>query len=381
VVDVLEALYRRFPATFVARRNLTRNRVRSILTVLGIAIGVVAVASLGIAGNTFQTKATGSLSGIGSTLLVQPAFDEGVQEIPQRDLERIEREADGATVVPLETGYEPVRADEQRSVSRLYATGRPANLLTARSGDVPERFEDGALVGSSLADKLEVEVGDEMTVAGDSYAVEAVLESERSSVINPDSAVFLPPSALPGEGYSTVVVDTESATAANATAQQIRSSLNDREKRVTVTELADQVERVKGVFGTVNKFLTGVAAISLFVAGVGILNVMLMSAVERRQEVGVLRAVGLRRFDVLKIMLIEASLLGLFGSALGGALSVGTGVVVNAVMLDAPMRAFDPGNLTYLVFAVGFGVLIGVLSGVYPAWKASRERPVEALRH
>lgn len=378
---MLEDLYKRFPATFVARRNLTRNRVRSVLTVLGIAIGVVAVASLGIFGNTLQADMTGSLKGIGSTLVVSPAYDEGVRTIEERDVRAIERVSGEATVVPLNSGYKLVGGDGKQSVLRTYGIERPERLLNAREGRLPDRLRDGVLVGPTAADRLGVEVGDTVTVEGTEYRVKAVLEPRRASILSSDSSVFVPADVFDDPGASTVIVDTESAQRANATAMAVESRLNARETQVKVTELSEQIDRIRGIFETLNVFLTGVAAISLFVAGVGILNVMLMSAVERRQEVGVLRAVGLRRHDVLRIMLIEATLLGLVGSLVGGLISAGSGLVVNDLVLGDAMRAFVPGNLAYLGFAVGFGVLIGVASGVYPAWKASRERPVEALRH
>lgn len=382
VVDVLEDLYRKFPATFVARRNLTRNRVRSILTTLGIAIGVVAVASLGIFGNTLQADITGQLAGFGSTLIVYPAHDAGVQSLTARDVRQVDRSAstDGdPTVVPLKSNYMFVETDEKRQYTRAYGIQNPRKVLSAKSGDVPGTLRGGVIVGPKMANQLGLEVNDQVVVGGEEYRVRAVAESNK--VPPTDNAIMVPPSAVDAEGYNLVVVRTRSARYANETAMQIKSDLNDRQKLVTVSELSDQVDTFREIFGTLNTFLTGVAAISLFVAGVGILNVMLMSAVERRQEVGVLRAVGLRRFDVLKIMLIEATLLGLFGSLVGGIISVASGLVVNWYLLDDAMRAFGPQNLAYLGFAVGFGILIGVLSGVYPAWKASRERPVEALRH
>lgn len=382
---MLEKLYHRFPATFVARRNLTRNRVRSILTVLGIAIGVVAVASLGIFGNTLQADMTGSLSDLGSTLVVTPAYDEGVRTLTDEDVEDVRRSAGDATVVPLKNAYKIVAAEgeDRGSPLRTYGIEDPDRLLTAKRGTIPSNFRDEAVLGPKVADKLGVEVGDSIRVGASKpkeFTVAAILEPNRASPLRSDNAVFVPVDSVRSEGYQLAMVEAGSARQANATAMSIRAGVNSREKRVSVTELAEQVERVRSVFDTVNVFLTGVAGISLFVAGVGILNVMLMSAVERRKEVGVLRAVGLRRFDVLKIMLIEAALLGVVGSIVGGLLSTGAGLVVNAYLLDAPMRAFAPGNVAYLLFAVGFGVMIGVLSGVYPAWKASRERPVEALR-
>ncbi len=378
---MLEWLYRRYPSAFVARRNLTRNRVRSALTVLGITIGVVAVASLGIFGNTLQADLTGSLAEIGSTVVVTPAQDEGYRTIESDQVRQIERVAPEAQVTPLKQRFYTVTANGKQPIVRTYGVEDPGRLVEAERGRVPENFRDGVLLGSGMADELGVEVGDSVSVAGEDRRVVAVLESDRTSVVSSEQAAFLPASDVGDDAYSLVLVDADSAQAANATAMAIRGELNDRRTRVVVDELSERVDRVRSIFATLNTFLTGVAAISLFVAGVGILNVMLMSAVERRQEVGVLRAVGLRRRDVLKVMLIEAVLLGAVGSLAGGLISLGAGLGINHHLLGDATRVFAGANLGYLLFAVSFGVAIGLGSGLYPAWKASRERPVEALRH
>jgi putative ABC transport system permease protein len=378
---VLEWLYRRYPSAFVARRNLTRNRVRSALTVLGITIGVVAVASLGIFGNTLQADLTGSLSDIGSTVVVAPAQEEGYRSVEAAQVRRIRRAAPDAAVTPLKQRFQTVSVEDKAPIVRVYGLDDPRRVVEAERGRVPADFRDGLLLGTGIADELGVEVGDRVTVGDQRRRVTAVLESDPSAVVSASQAAFVPSEGFGDDSYSLVLVDGESAQAANETAMALRADLNDRGKRVVVRELSDQVDQIRSVFSTLNVFLTGVAAISLFVAGVGILNVMLMSAVERRQEVGVLRAVGLRRRDVLRVMLIEAVLLGAAGSLVGGLISFGAGLAVNDHLLGDPTRVLASGNVVYLAFAVGFGVAIGLGSGLYPAWKASRERPVEALRH
>lgn len=378
---MLEWLYRRYPSAFVARRNLTRNRVRSALTVLGITIGVVAVASLGIFGNTLQADLTGSLAEIGSTVVVAPAQEEGYRSIEEAQVRRIRRAAPDAEVTPLKQRFRTVAANDKRPIVRVYGVEHPRRIVEAESGRVPAEFRDGVMLGTGMADELGVEVGDRVTIGGEARRVVAVLQSDRSSVVSAGQAAFLPAENVGDDAFSLVLVDAGSAQAANATAMSIRADLNDRGTRVVVQELSERVDRIRSVFDTLNVFLTGVAAISLFVAGVGILNVMLMSAVERRQEVGVLRAVGLRRQDVLKVMLIEAVLLGAAGSLAGGLVSLGAGLAINDHLLGDATRVFTSGNVIYLLFAVGFGIAIGLGSGLYPAWKASRERPVEALRH
>jgi ABC-type transport system, involved in lipoprotein release, permease component len=129
-----------------------------------------------------------------------------------------------------------------------------------------------------------------------------------------------------------------------------------------------------------NLALLGIGSISLVVASVAILNVMLMSTIERRGEIGVLRAVGIRRGEVLRMILAEAAFLGLLGGIVGAALSVGTGLVVFQLLAGDRLAVFGWPSIRYVVGGFGFAVVASVLSGLYPAWKAANDPPVEALR-
>jgi putative ABC transport system permease protein len=160
----------------------------------------------------------------------------------------------------------------------------------------------------------------------------------------------------------------------------IRDALNGREERVTVTELGSLIDQINQTFQVVNTILVGIASISLLVAGISILNVMLMSTVERREEIGVLRAVGYQKRDVLKVMLMEATLLGVSGGLIGVVLSVAAGLAINHYTVGDAMAVFRLANAWYVGAAFTFGVVTSVLSGLYPAWKAASEEPVEALR-
>ena len=371
----------RVPALFVARRNLSRNRLRSALAALGILVGVVAIASLGIFGNVLAVGADDALGDIGTQVIVTPNADAGIGSIDERTVTEIERVTTEGTVVPLRTDGGLVRRGGQSAAATIYGIENPNSIYTAADGRLPDRHRQGAIVGADLAVSLDARVGDNVDVAGETYRVIAVLEPiEAFTPVSPNDAVMLPEDAVGGDGYQQVVIQTETGAAATSSAAAIETTVNDREAVVEVFELSSILEEIDAFFSLLSAFLVGLGGISLFVAGVSILNVMLMSAVERREEIGVLRAVGVSRRSVLRTMLFEAALLGVVG-ALGGVLV--TAFLVAGLYLATPVELWivlDPTNALYLVGAFAFGILISVVSGLYPAWKAANERPVDALR-
>jgi putative ABC transport system permease protein len=221
-----------------------------------------------------------------------------------------------------------------------------------------------------------------VTIEDRRYRIVAALAPQDTvSPVAPDGAVLLPPDVFRADGANQVVVRTDSAAAAGEVATRVRASLNARVERVNVLELSAIIERIGRFFALLNTFLIAVGAVSLLVAGVSILNVMLMSVNERRAEIGVLRAVGVRRRAVLRTILAEAALLGVAGASLGVALSV---LVAAALYLGVPeVGLATVANLRvagYLALAFGFGVVVSLASGAYPAWRAADADPVESLR-
>ncbi|OYR40270.1 ABC transporter permease [Halorubrum sp. Eb13] len=370
------------PAVSMAARNLRRNRVRTALAVLGVCIGVLAVAALGIFGNVLALGAADAIGDIGTQVVVSPNNDAGVDSLSDGDVADIRRAVGSPAVVPLYSDNAVVSAQNDQQFATVYGVEEPALAFEAAEGRLPERHRQGAIVGAGVAEDLGVGAGDTVGIAGRQVRVVAVLvESQTFSPVAPDDAVFLPESAFSADGYGQVLVVAESGEAARTAADDIREQVNAREERVDLFELAAIVDEVNEFFGLLSTFLLGLGAISLVVAGVSILNVMLMSTVERREEIGVMRAVGVARRDVLRVLLAEAGLIGAAGAAAGTALTVllVAGLVVSTPEVDAAL-ALDPTNGYYLLLALGFGVGVGLVSGAYPAWKAANERPVEALR-
>ena len=367
----------------MARRNLTRTKMRSLLASLGIVIGVVAIASLGMFGVALQYSISQNLGEIGNQVTVSPNSDAGVNNLTERDVREIRRVAGpGVTVSPVKQRFEPVAFQRGENTTQfVYGLQRPAEVYNASDGRIPEPFQSGALVGQGLAEEYDLQPGNTITVNGSSVRIRAVLESGESfSQLNPDNRIIMPANSFEQRSYSQVYLTAESGTEANETAMAVREALNEREERVNVQELGSLVDQINQTFQVINTVLVGIASISLLVAGISILNVMLMSTVERREEIGVLRAVGYQKVDVLKVMLTEATLLGVGGGVVGVLLSLLAGLAINYQVVDDPTAVFRLANGFYLAAAFGFGVVVSILSGLYPAWKAASEEPVEALR-
>ena len=372
----------RVPSVQMAWRNLGRNRMRTALATLGIVIGVVAIASLGIAGVALQQQATSDLGGLSDEVTVTPGEDATEDEITDDQVDDIRSLAPASTVVPQKSNQTTLTArngDEQRvQVTGITNANALYNLTTGRA---PERLQSGALVSNSTARTLGLELGDPIEYDGRLYRIEGVIASTEGFGGGGNELV-LPPSALSTqEHYDSVTILIDEGRTASGVTGDLEVWFNEGDEEVvSVQNFADVEEQIGSFFETLNLALLGIGSISLVVASVAILNVMLMSTIERRGEIGVLRAVGIRRGEVLRMILTEALFLGVLGGVVGAALSVAVGLVLFHLLTDDPLLVLQWRSAQYVVYGFGFAVLTSGLSGLYPAWKAANNRPVEALR-
>ncbi|MFC7073587.1 ABC transporter permease [Halovenus rubra] len=387
-------LRRYFPRTYLARRNLRRAKVRTALAILTVAIGVVAIGGLGIFGLSFEASQQENLGDLGNEVRIESPqqFFSGkdAPELDERSLADIREIAGDAKMTVVRQGETATRSgstDEIQIPSRAMGVTNPQLTYDVVEGEIPDNWNSGALVDQRTARYDELEVGDPVTVGGRLQRIVALIESPEgfSSLENTGGSALLPielvePARQP---YSGVIIYAENAIEADEIAKELERELNgplrkDQDK-FTVENKKKEAETIEQQLTSTNRFLLGVGAIALLVAGVSIINVQLMSARERREEIGVLRAVGYGRLDILAIMMIETVFMGLLAAIVGVSLAVGAGAIINDALLGDPM-AFQPNSWRYLAGAFGFGVFICILAGILPAWKASRERPADALR-
>jgi len=376
---------RRFPSVQMAWRNLGRNRVRTALATLGIVIGVVAIASLGIAGAALQQQATADLGSLTNEVTVSEGADSDEEGVSADQVDEIRGLVTSAAVVPQKTDSTTISSRGRSARVSVTAVTEASVLYDVSAGDAPAQLQNGALLSNGTARELGLELGDPVEYGGSIYRVRGLIESDGGFGPGGNELV-VPLSALREQShYDTVTIVAEDGDAATDIADTLEAQFNedgrdDPEEELSVTSFANAQENIGSFLDTLRLVLLGIGSISLVVAGVAILNVMLMSTIERRGEIGVLRAVGVRPGEVLRMILAEAAFLGVLGGLVGAAISLAVGTVVFQLVTGDPTLVLAPDSARYLVYGFGFAVFAAVLSGLYPAWKAANDRPVEALR-
>lgn len=379
----------RFPALVIARRNLSRAKIRSGLAITAILIGVVAIGAIGAGGASFKQSQLNTIRDQGATnVYVFPGIDKAESTFDREDVLAIETTVGSAGVVAtkeVDREFQPRGAD-QATVSVTYLED-PRALYTVADGSIPRNWRNSIVLSGAFAAEHGLGPDDRITLFDEddetgavteerTYRIAAVLEETQAFGV---SDAYLPIEAAPDRTYGQVRITTQSVDEAEVAASRIRERFNGRKDLVLVFELTSLIRLLKQIVNGINVFLAGLGSISLLVAGVSIANTMLMAVIKRRQEIGVLRAVGYEKTDILRILIVEALLLGAIGSVIGVLIAIGITMAANAVFLGDPL-AFSPESIPYLVGAVGFGLLTSLVAGIYPAWRAANDRPVESLR-
>ncbi|AUX44597.1 multidrug ABC transporter substrate-binding protein [Sorangium cellulosum] len=389
-----------------AWRSLASNRLRTLLTMLGMIIGTAAVvAVLGI-GEGARSSVEGRIRSLGANLLmVRPgsASAGGVRSGTVRTLTEGDAEAlrglDGvAAVAPERSGSAQLRymaSNLNASVTGITPAYLEVRSIATGSGvpfsdlDVQQRARV-ALIGANVARQLYPGVsplGTRLQINGNAFRVVGVLAEKGSGMGSPDDGVFVPmsthESVLFGQDHlSTISLQLASEDRSAQVIAQLEQLLRlrhrlgaDQPSDFEVRSQAEMLETMGQITGTFTTLLGSVAAVSLIVGGIGIMNIMLVSVRERTREIGVRMAVGARRRDILRQFLVEAVVVSLAGGVAGVGLGYGAAVLLSQF---GQWATIVPPYAIGL--ALGVSVLIGVTFGVGPARRAARLDPVEALR-
>ncbi|AUX34044.1 MULTISPECIES: ABC transporter permease [Sorangium] len=389
-----------------AWRSLASNRLRTLLTMLGMIIGTAAVvAVLGI-GEGARSSVEGRIRSLGANLLmVRPgsASASGVRSGTVKTLTEADAEAlkalDGvAAVAPERSGSAQLRymaSNLNASVTGITPAYLEVRSLSVASGvgfselDEQQRARV-VILGANVVRQLYPggsPLGTRLQINGSAFRVVGVLAEKGSGMGSPDDGVFVPlsthRSVLFGQDHlSTISLQLASEDRSEVVIAQLEQLLRlrhrlraDQPSDFEVRSQAEMLATMGQITGTFTTLLGSVAAVSLIVGGIGIMNIMLVSVRERTREIGVRMAVGARRKDILRQFLVEAVVVSLAGGVAGVGLGYGAAVLLSRF---GEWATIVPPYAVGL--ALGVSILIGITFGVGPARRAARLDPVEALR-
>ncbi|MDK8182840.1 ABC transporter permease [Paenibacillus sp. UMB4589-SE434] len=381
----------------MAWRSILSNKLRTLLTMLGIMIGVAAVITLVSMGEGTAKQVKSQVASLGSNLLSVTVTGRGALSSLTLD------EAMSFQTIPGVAAVSPVVSGNVQAKAGLQNTNVPVEGITAEYETVRDYhvssgrfilpidatyYQKVAIIGTDTAAELYPEMnplGQNLSLNGAAYKIVGVMESKGSSLgSSNDNKVWIPLTTaerlLQSKGIRTVYVKFTEPEQADTITTVLESKLTSKFRGSTdsyrIFNQADMVETISNVSQTMTLMLAGIASISLLVGGIGIMNIMLVSVTERTREIGIRKSLGAKKRDIMQQFMMEAAMIsgcsGLCGIAIGIA-----GAYFASRAMGTPF-ALAP-DMMWLAFS--FSVGIGVVFGLFPANKASNLKPVDALRY
>jgi putative ABC transport system permease protein len=394
--------------------SLMINKMRAALTMLGVIIGVAAVIALLSIGNGVSATIESEIQAIGSNLISIMTDTDNSGGYPALSMEDVEVLADPFYAPAVKEVAAQVQGTQQVLSSgqdaRVTVAGVTANYFDVRNLSLA--LGDGlteddlvtkarvAVLGAGVAEDLFPEggfpIGKTVKIQGVQYEVVGILESKGGmGVTNEDDQVFIPLTTAQSRLYpsrtrsgeravSVIYAQAQSEALMDDAAAQIKKTLREShdiayqaDDDFRVISQTDILEAFDVITGMITLFLGAIAGISLVVGGIGIMNIMLVSVTERTREIGIRKAVGALKRNILVQFLIESLVLSLAGGLLG----IAIGIVISNFVGNLSAELTPVTDIGTVLMASGFAAVVGLVFGIYPAWRAASPRPIEALRY
>jgi len=390
----------------LAYRNIKERKTRSLLTFLGIAVGIAAIISLIAVGYGMQYAITEELVSFADTISVMPGKlipGLGYVELgafTERDIEDVRRISGVKDIAPVMYKMVEVEYRGERMPVRVMGAD-PCDLeewygeyVVFQEGRwIRERDYKGCTIGYSVAHeyfKNDIGLNDRITINESEFVVVGILE--KASMVassDLDPTIFLTTKSaqdvLGTDEVSMMMVKIRDIDRAEEIAEEIEEKIDENHNLEGFTEamsMSSMMEQVETVFMIIQVVLVGIASIALVVGCIGIMNTMLMSVMERTHEIGIMKAIGATNRNIMFLFLVEAGMISLIGGILGCILGT---IVAKAIgMIASAYMGMDMPAIITPTVAIGsilIAILVGVVSGLYPARKAAMMSPIEAVRY
>lgn len=388
----------------MALKSISGNKTRAFFTMLGIIIGVVALVVLVSLVDGATSSVTDTISDLGNNLLTVTVSDDKGNPVKLSNLEEWADEEGVGQIAPVGTAAVTVKKGSESDSCTVYGTTAAyydvegLNMLLGRfikSTDVDNHNYICVINETTATDLIGYLdcVGEEISLNGTKFTVAGVLEDNDNSL----TSVFGSGSMVAYVPYTTLIrlsssvsssitefhvsadADSDTATAEEMITDILMERFEEDDEAFTVSTqdvLEDTVSSITSVFTVL---LGGIAGISLLVGGIGIMNIMLVTVTERTREIGIRKAIGASRGEILRQFLMEAVVLCMIGCGIGIFISW---IILQlaSVVVTSLSLSFHMNGMVVLI-AVAFCFLIGVVFGLYPANKAAKMKPIDALRH
>lgn len=383
--------------------NLKRARVRTYLTLLGVVIGIAAIVSLVSIGSGLSVSVENQLDALGAeTIFVIPGGFQTIRtQVTKEDVDEIESISGVENAVPIYTDNAIMEFNGKKVNVSISATdARDAEIFDStgffdvEEGRQFERNEStSVLIGNNVGKNFfdeEINIRKQIKINGENFKVIGILKAQAQSFGGgPDTGNTI---YMPIEGFERISDDlspgiifavAESKLDVPEVADEIEEYFEDKygEDSIRVSTTEQLLDQINSLVGVLTIFVMGLAGISLVVGGIGIMNAMITSVLERTKEIGLMKALGASNNKILTIFLLESALIGLVGGIIGIIVGFGLAEIIAFIGTESGFALAAVKNIDIILGALFFGIVVGVASGFYPAKRAAKLDPVEALRY